>query len=102
MALQKTCTTQGGLPVTDAIYVIESIRINVTNQNATINLSCYKDATERTANNALSGIKTNYSANGTDFTTYFDTADASNTITEKAQDYLLNEEADFSGATEIA
>lgn len=99
MALQKTITTKGNVPITDAIIEVKEIVIKKEYSKAEIYVCIYKDTNEQSANNSIDSKK--YIVTGSNFTTYFNTADGSNTILDKAQDYLKNEIADYSEATEI-
>lgn len=99
MALQIDCNSQGGVVVADAIHVITAIRLNIQKSVANIHLCVYKDVTEQTNENIL--LNASYTVNGSHFTTYFNTADGSKTVAQKAQDYLLAEESHFAGATVI-
>ena len=97
MALQKTITI-GGVNITDALHVVEEIYI--INNVARVSVVSYKDNTEMTAGNKF-GKNKKYIAKDAQYTTYFNTPNATKTIKEMAQDFLKNEIAEFSGATII-
>lgn len=99
MAIQKTASGRGNIPITDAIHVVKRVVIFPEKDIARIQVESYKDETERTAENSFDN--NTYVVKDDNFATYFDDQQDTRSIKEKAQDYLLNEEEIFSEATII-
>lgn len=102
MALQKTYTLKG-VPITDAYHKIKERRIR--GNVAIIIIGVYKDFdSSSNEENQLDEVrKTVEDIDGGDqnFTDYVLTPHATENILQRLQTYLIEKEADYSGASEV-